>query len=55
MKRQLEDQLAGRKPEATADGLLLVQAIETFDANKAAQGVKPRVRAMYTRELTEAP
>jgi site-specific recombinase XerD len=50
-KRRLEDQLAGRKPEALADGLLISQAIETFEANKAAQGVKPRVRAMYTREL----
>jgi integrase/recombinase XerD len=50
-KRHLEDALAGRKPEAPAEGLLLSQAIETFDANKEAQGVKPRVRAMYTREL----
>src|SRR6202030_2305676 len=50
-KRDLEDQLVGRKPEASADGLLLSQAIETFDANKAAQGIKPRVRAMYAREL----
>src|SRR5271155_3341039 len=43
-KRRLEDQLAGRKPTAPAEGLLLSQAIETFDANKEAQGVKPRVR-----------
>jgi integrase/recombinase XerD len=50
-KRRLEDQLAGREPEKTTDVLLLSQAIETFDANKEAQGVKPRVRAMYTREL----
>jgi integrase/recombinase XerD len=50
-KRRLEDQLAGRKPTAPAEGLLLSQAIETFDANKEAQGVKPRVRAMYAREL----
>jgi len=50
-KRRLEDQLAGREPEKPAEALLLSQAIETFDANKEAQGVKPRVRAMYTREL----
>src|ERR1700730_244905 len=50
-KRILEDQSAGRKPEPPAAGLLLSQAIETFDANKAAQGVNSRVRAMYTREL----
>ena len=50
-KRRLEDQLAGREPEKSTDALLLSQAIETFDANKEAQGVKPRVRAMYTREL----
>ena len=30
---------------------MLSEAIQTFDANKEAQGVKPRVRAMYTREL----
>ncbi len=50
-KRRLEDQLAGRVPEKPREGLLLEKAIETFDANKAAQGIKPRVRAMYTREL----
>ena len=50
-KRRLEDQLAGRKPEPGADELLLSKAIETFNANKEAQGIKPRVRAMYAREL----
>jgi integrase/recombinase XerD len=50
-KRELEDQLAGRVPDTPQEELLLSQAIETFDANKAAQGIKPRVRAMYTREL----
>ena len=50
-KRGLEDQLAGRPPETPTEGLLLSKAIETFEANKAAQGIKPRVRAMYTREL----
>ena len=49
-KAMLTDQLAGR-PSARATGQLLVEAIKTFDANKAAQGVKPRVRAMYAREL----
>jgi hypothetical protein len=32
--------------------LLLSVAIETFEANKEAQGIKPRVLAMYKRELT---
>jgi integrase/recombinase XerD len=50
-KRELEAQLSGRVPEKSPEGLLLIQAIETFDANKQAQGVKPRVRAMYAREL----
>src|ERR1035441_410344 len=51
-KRELEAQLSGRVPETSPEGgLLLIQAIETFDANKQAQGVKPRVRAMYAREL----
>src|SRR5437762_14250689 len=45
-RRELEDQLAGRVPEETHNGLLLTQAIETFDANKAAQGIKPQVRPM---------
>src|ERR1700691_3987855 len=52
-KRRLEDQLAGRKPEVgpESEERLLSKAIETFHANKEAQGIKPRVRAMYTREL----
>ena len=50
-KRDLEDQLAGRVPVAST-GPLLEDAIKTFDTNKAAQGVKPRVRSMYARELT---
>jgi integrase/recombinase XerD len=52
-KRRLEDQLAGRtpQPQEPIEGRLLEQAIETFEANKAAQGIKPRVRAMYAREL----
>jgi integrase/recombinase XerD len=50
-KRELENQLAGRDPEAKQEGLLLSVAIETFAANKEAQGIKSRVLAMYTREL----
>jgi len=36
-KRDLETQLTGRVPEKMPDGLLLAQAIETFEANKEAQ------------------
>jgi integrase/recombinase XerD len=50
-KRELEAQLSGRAPEKPTEGLLLIQAIETFEANKQAQGIKPRVLAMYKREL----
>ena len=50
-KRELENALTGRVTEKKIEGLLLAQAIETFDGNKKAQGIKPRVRAMYTREL----
>jgi len=50
-KRELQDQLAGKTPEPNTAGLLLRDAIDTFNANKEAQGIKPRVRAMYTREL----
>lgn len=49
-KARLLDQLAGRVTEKPT-GQLLSEAIQTFDANKEAQGVKPRVRAMYAREL----
>src|ERR1035441_3292319 len=50
-KRALEAQLTGRTPEKQADALLLSQAIETFEANKQAQGIKVRVLNMYKREL----
>ena len=50
-KRRLQDSLAGRTPEPDKAALLLSEAIKTFEANKEAQGVKPRVRAMYSREL----
>jgi integrase/recombinase XerD len=53
-KRELEAQLTGRTPEAPADpdaGLLLVQAIDTFLANKLAQGLQPGVCDAYKRQL----
>lgn len=50
-KRELEAQLSGRDPVQPAEGVLLAQAIETFEGNKEAQGIKPRVLAMYKREL----
>ena len=50
-KRELEAQLAGRVPEKSPEGHLLAQAIETFEANKEAQGIKVRVLNMYKREL----
>jgi integrase/recombinase XerD len=50
-KRALEAQLTGRAPEKQGDALLLSQAIETFEANKLAQGIKVRVLNMYKREL----
>jgi len=50
-KHRLEEQLAGRMSKPDTAGLLLAEAIEVFKANKQAQGIKPRVLAMYTREL----
>ena len=50
VKRRLEDQLAGRTP-VTSEGITLTEAVKTFNANKEAQGIKPRVRSMYKREL----
>lgn len=50
-KRRLEDQLTGRASENAPDVLMLSQAIETFEANKKAQGIKARVLSMYSREL----
>ena len=41
-KRELEDALTGHAAEENTEGLLLAQAIDTFDANKQAQGIKPR-------------
>lgn len=51
-KRKLEDQLAGRKPEAGAtDEKMLSVAIDEFLEDKKLEGIKPRVLAMYAREL----
>ena len=53
-KRRLEDQLAGRTPEPQAGAgqeMTLRKAIESFDASKEAQGVKPAVRAAYALQL----
>ncbi|MGH9644356.1 MAG: tyrosine-type recombinase/integrase [Terriglobales bacterium] len=50
-KRELEDQLAGRDPKPKEEGMLLSRAIEIFEGNKEAQGIKSRVLAMYKREL----
>lgn len=51
-KRRFEDQLAGRAPATDSPSeLMLADAITTFEGNKEAQGIKPRVRAMYSREL----
>src|ERR1017187_193008 len=54
LKRKLEDQLAGRvpaAPESNGNELTLDNALETFYANKEAQGIKRRVRNMYKREM----
>ncbi len=51
VKRNLEAQLSGRVHEKPANALLLAQAIEVFEANKQAQGIKVRVLNMYKREL----
>jgi len=51
LKRKLEDSISGRVPTEPTEDLLLSVAIETFEANKKAQGVKPRVFSMYKREL----
>lgn len=50
VKADLVAQLSGKAP-ANATSTLLSRAIEIFEANKKAQGVKPRVCAMYSREL----
>lgn len=52
VKAQLTAELVHNPYAVTAPKVpMLSQAIQTFDANKAAQGVKPRVRSMYAREL----
>ena len=51
LKRKLENSLSGWVPTEPTEDLLLSVAIETFEANKKAQRVKPRVFSMYNREL----
>jgi site-specific recombinase XerD len=50
-KRRLEEQLEGRAVKPVTSGTLLSEAIETFKANKQAQGIKSKVLSMYAREL----
>lgn len=50
-KRVLEAQLTGKDPIAVPEGRLLSEAIQTFEDNKKAQGIKVRVLNMYKREL----
>lgn len=49
-KRELEAQLSGKVPD-TQEARLLSDAIDTFKANKEAQGLNPRVLKMYRRYL----
>jgi integrase/recombinase XerD len=49
-KRRIEDELSGR-PAVRPEGMMLATAIDTFLANKEAQGIKSRVLSMYRREL----
>lgn len=51
VKRDLEAQLSGRAPERQQDVKLLSEVIQTFIANKEAQGLNPRVIKMYRRHL----
>jgi integrase/recombinase XerD len=50
-KTRLTDQLAGRTPERPVDGLLLADAIQTFEADRKAKGLQPKVLAHYSRQL----
>ena len=51
IKRRLEDQLAGRKTEPSAEGLTLAKAIEVFNADKKNQGITADVLHKYAREM----
>jgi integrase/recombinase XerD len=51
IKRKLEDSLSGRAPTQPTEDILLSAVIQTFEANKKAQGIKLRVLNMYKREL----
>jgi len=51
LKRELEDELAGRKPAKAPDGQALCDAIDVFLKDKEVQAVTPKVLARYTRGL----
>jgi integrase/recombinase XerD len=53
VKRQLQDQLAGRTPETGPEDSVrqLQEAIDVFLQDKRVQGVTPSVLGKYTREL----
>jgi integrase len=51
VKRDLEDQLAGRAPKAEANGRHLAESIAVFIQDKQVQGVSPGVIGKYAREL----
>jgi integrase/recombinase XerD len=52
LKRELEDQLAGRAPsESTSEGRTLADALEVFKADKKNQGISEDVLNKYAREL----
>lgn len=52
VKRQLEDQLAGRTPEPDTAGRLIQSCIEVFLQEKQVQGISANGQGKYTRELT---
>ncbi len=53
VKRQLQDQLAGRTPEARPEdnARMIQEAIDVFLKDKRVQGVTPGVLGKYSREL----
>jgi hypothetical protein len=51
LKRKPGDQLPGRQLEPAADSAELLLSAAIRRANKEAQDIKPRVRAVYAREL----
>lgn len=51
LKRELEDQLAGRAPVTPTASKLISGAIETFESDKKNQGITEDVLGKYSREL----